>query len=62
MGMVPDLIFFFFNMSMHQPATKWNVCIRVPYGTSYALASGGWQCPKNGCFKMALTRIQASKG
>jgi hypothetical protein len=34
--------------------TKWNVCIRVPYGTSY------WQVgdstEQNGCFKMALTK------
>ena len=34
--------------------TKWNVCIGVPYGTSY------WQVgdstEQNGCFKMALTK------
>jgi hypothetical protein len=37
-------------------ATKWNVCIGVPYGTSY------WQVgdssEQNGCFKMALTKVK----
>jgi hypothetical protein len=36
------------------PETKWNVCIGVPYGTSY------WQVgdstEQNGCFKMSLAR------
>lgn len=36
--------------------TKWNVCIGVPYGTSY------WQVgdstEQNGCFKMALTKFK----
>ena len=36
--------------------TKWNVCIGVPYGTSY------WQVgdstEQNGCFKMALTKYK----
>jgi hypothetical protein len=39
---------------INDPSTKWNVCIGVPYGTSY------WQVgdstEQNGCFKMALTR------
>jgi hypothetical protein len=39
---------------INEPETKWNVCIGVPYGTSY------WQVgdsnEQNGCFKMALTR------
>ena len=39
---------------INDPATRWNVCIGVPYGTSY------WQVgdstEQNGCFKMALTR------
>ena len=39
---------------INNPTTKWNVCIGVPYGTSY------WQVgdstEQNGCFKMALTR------
>ena len=36
--------------------TKWNVCIGLPYGTSY------WQVgdssEQNGCFKMALTKYK----
>ena len=39
---------------INQPETKWQVCIGVPYGTSY------WQVgdskEQNGSFKMALTR------
>ena len=35
---------------------KWNVCIGIPYGTSY------WQVgdstEQNGCFKMSLTRAK----
>jgi hypothetical protein len=41
---------------VNNPATKWNACIGVPYGTSY------WQVgdstEQNGCFKMALTRYK----
>ncbi len=43
-----------FLQYINDPATQWNVCIGVPYGTSY------WQVgdstEQNGCFKMALTR------
>ena len=38
---------------INEPETKWNVCMGVPYGTSY------WQVgdshEQNGCFKMAVT-------
>ncbi len=41
---------------VNDPATKWNACIGVPYGTCY------WQVgdssEQNGCFKMALTRYK----
>ena len=42
----------------HKKGTKWNVCIRVPYGTSY------WQvgdsAEQNGCFKMYVSRAKTS--
>ena len=45
---------YHFLKYISEPETKWNVCIGVPYGTSY------WQVgdsnEQNGCFKMALTR------
>ena len=41
---------------INNPQTKWNVCIGVPYGTSY------WQVgdssEQNGCFKMALSKLK----
>jgi hypothetical protein len=41
---------------LHSKETKWNVCIDLPYGTSY------WQVgnssEQNGCFKLALTRYK----
>ena len=43
------------NLS-HSEDTKWDVCIGLPYGTSY------WQVgdstEQNGCFKMALTKAK----
>jgi hypothetical protein len=41
---------------IHVEETKWDVCIGLPYGTSY------WQVgdstEQNGCFKMALTKAK----
>jgi hypothetical protein len=41
---------------IHAEETKWDVCIGLPYGTSY------WQVgdstEQNGCFKMALTKAK----
>jgi hypothetical protein len=45
-----------FLQYINNPLTHWNVCVGVPYGTSY------WQVgdssEQNGCFKMALTKYK----
>ncbi len=45
-----------FLQYIHNPETKWEVCIGLPYGTSY------WQVgdstEQNGCFKMALYKAK----
>jgi hypothetical protein len=45
-----------FLQYINNPLTHWNVCIGLPYGTSY------WQVgdssEQNGCFKMALTKYK----
>jgi hypothetical protein len=48
-----DLLFLQY---VNAPETKWNVCIGVPYGTSYWQVGDSVQ--QNGCFKMALTRYK----
>jgi len=48
-----DLLFLQY---INATATKWNVCIGVPYGTSYWQVGDSVQ--QNGCFKMALTRFK----
>ena len=41
---------------INNPQIKWNVCIGVPYGTSYWLV--GDSLEQNGCFKMALSKLK----
>jgi hypothetical protein len=48
-----DLLFLEY---INNPEHNWNVCIGVPYGTSY------WQVgdstEQNGCYKMAITKAK----
>jgi hypothetical protein len=39
---------------IHAEDMKWDVCIGLPYGTSYWQVSDSME--QNGCFKMALTK------
>jgi len=57
-GSIFNLIFLVYINDTNRTATKWNICIRVPYGTSY------WQvgdsAEQNGCFKMYLLRAKTA--
>jgi len=53
-----NLSFLEYLNDMKRKGTKWNICIRVPYGTSYWQVGDGAE--QNGCFMMYLLRAKTS--